>query len=129
VFEDVARARARESALLRRHGHSCAAVYLAGYVVECRLKTLLDRQGKKFSRSGTTGHDLVGLWDAAGLRFQDLSGHKLEFIRFWKTDLRYEAVLPRAIDVDNLLRGGTELAGMVATRIRYTRPARGRRRP
>jgi hypothetical protein len=74
VFEDVARARARESALLRQHGHSCAAVYLAGYVVECRLKTLLDRQGKKFSRSGTVGHDLVGLWDAAGLRFRALVG-------------------------------------------------------
>jgi hypothetical protein len=129
VFEDVARARARESALLRQHGHSCASVYLAGYVVECRLKTLLDRQGKKFSRSGTVGHDLVGLWDAAGLRFRDLSGHKLEFIRFWKTALRYEAALPLEVDVDNLLRGGTELAGMVATRIRHARPVRGRRRP
>lgn len=129
MFEDVARARARESALLRRHGHSCAAVYLAGYVVECRLKTLLDRQGKKFSRSGTMGHDLVGLWDTAGLRVRDLSGHKLEFIQFWKTALRYEAALPLGVDVDNLLRGGTELAGMVATRIRHARPVRSRRRP
>ncbi len=128
MLEDVARARARESALLRQHGHSCAAVYLAGYVVECRLKTLLDRQGKRFSRSGTTGHDLVGLWDTAGLRFQDLSGHQREFIQFWKTALRYEAALPLGVDVDNLLRGATELAAMVATRIRYARSARGRRR-
>lgn len=84
MFEEVARARARESALLRQHEHRCAAVYLAGYVVECRLKTLLHRQGKRFPQSGQTGHDLVGLWDTAGLRHKDLSGHKLEFIQFWK---------------------------------------------
>ena len=129
MFEDAARARAREAALLRQHGHSCVAIYLAGYVIECRLKTLLDLQGKKFPRSGSMGHDLIGLWDAARLRSRDLTGHKLEFIQFWKTTLRYEAALPGEVDVDNLMQGGIELAGMVSTRIRHARPIRGRKRP
>jgi hypothetical protein len=105
------------------------AIYLAGYVIECRLKTLLDRQGKKFPRSGSMGHDLIGLWDKAGLRHRDLTGHKLEFIQFWKTALRYQVTLPGEVDVDNLMQGGRELAGMVSIRIRYARPVRGRKRP
>lgn len=128
MFEDAARARARESALLRQNGHFCVAVYLAGYVVECHLKTLLTRQGKSFPRSGTMGHNLIKLWDAAGLRSRDLSGHKLEFIRFWKTNLRYEAILPTEVDVDNLLQGGIGLAGIVANRIRHARSVQTRRR-
>jgi hypothetical protein len=114
---------------LHEHDHLCGAIYLAGYVVECLLKTLLQRQGKRFVRSGAAGHDLLELWDFAGLRARDLRGHKHEFIQFWKTDLRYDANLPIDVDPVNLLRGGTELAGMVAIRIRHARPTRGKRRP
>lgn len=130
VFEDAARARAREASLMRRHGHDVAAVYLAGYVVECRLKHLLQRQGRSLPRSGASGHDLRTLWEQAGLRPQDLSGHRAEFMRFWNTSLRYQVELPKDVDVDNLLQGGRELASMVSVRVRYTQPLRrGRRRP
>lgn len=74
VFEDAARCRARESALLRDHGHEVAAVYPAGYVIECRLKALLQRQGTKFPTAGSEGHNLIALWDKAGLRSRDLVG-------------------------------------------------------
>lgn len=130
MFEDAARARAREAVLMRQHEYDVAAVYLAGYVVECQLKVLLNRQGKRFATRGREGHDLGGLWEQAGLRAQDLSGHRAEFLRFWSTSLRYDAVLPQGVDVENLLAGSRELASMVAVRIRNAKPQRrGRRRP
>lgn len=109
---------------MRRHDQNLAAVYLAGYVVECRLKVLLNRQGKRYPQSGRQGHDLLGLWEHAGLRGQDLSGHRGEFLRLWSTALRYESELPNNVDVENLLTGGRELASMVTVRIRNTQPRR-----
>jgi len=88
VLEDVARARAAESSVLEQNGHMCGAVYLAGYVIECHLKSLLNKMSKPFPRSGRTGHNLIGLWDAAGLRSRDLRGHRRAFLELWDTNLR-----------------------------------------
>jgi hypothetical protein len=41
------------------------------------------------------------------------------FMRFWSTSLRYTHELPDGVDAQTLLRGGRELAGMVAVRIRH----------
>ncbi|MFJ6139338.1 HEPN domain-containing protein [Kitasatospora sp. NPDC092286] len=129
MLDDAARARQRESKLLRDHGLMCGAVYLAGYVVECKLKALLQKSGKSFPRSGAEGHNLRGLWDAAGLRSRDLSGHKREFLDLWTTSLRYDAALPEGSSAEDLLHGAQELASMVTLRIRYARPGnRGVRR-
>ncbi|QOV37202.1 HEPN domain-containing protein [Streptomyces ferrugineus] len=129
MLEDAARARQREAKLLQEHNQLCGAVYLVGYVVECKLKTLLNKKGKSFPRSGSAGHDLRGLWDAAGLRSQDLSGHKKAFMDTWTTSLRYSAKLPDGSSAEELLRGAQELASYVTSRIRYARPHnRGGRR-
>lgn len=120
MFEQAALAKARESNSLRANGHACCAVYLAGYVVECNLKALLAKQGKSFPRSGRGGHDLTALWNAAGFRARDLSGHRRQFIDYWSTALRYESVLPGGHDADNLLDGATQLASFVVRKLRNT---------
>jgi hypothetical protein len=128
LFEEVARARATEARALQDRGLLCGAVYMSGYVVECRLKALLRKQGKSFPTSGSAGHNLHALWEAAGLRIDDLRGHKREFIDVWNTRMRYWADLPPGMDGISLLAGARELASMVAVRIRHTRGLKGKRR-
>jgi hypothetical protein len=55
VLEDAARARSQEANCLAKEGYPCGALYLAGYVVECRLKELLNKMGKPFPKSGPLG--------------------------------------------------------------------------
>jgi hypothetical protein len=125
VLQDVAKVRAAESSVLEQNGHMCGAVYLAGYVVECQLKTLLNKMGKPFPRSGRAGHNLLALWDAAGLRAQDQRGHRRAFLEVWDTSLRYEAALPKSpYAPKDLLAGARELAGIVARRTRMSRNPR-----
>jgi hypothetical protein len=128
VLEDAARARATEANLLEANGHLCCAVYLSGYVVECKLKSLLNKMGKPFPASGRAGHNLRGLWQAAGLRYGDLSGYRRAFLDIWATDLRYRAKLPEGHTPELLLKGARELAGLVTIRIRNTRGPRGGKR-
>lgn len=128
LFEDAARARQTESKLLEQHGHLCAAVYLSGYVVECKLKSLLSKLGRPYPRSGAAGHDLRTLWNAAGLRPQDLTGHRRVFLDTWSTSLRYSAELPSGSSAEDLLTGARDLAAQVNVRIRYARPRGGMRR-
>ncbi|MFJ4619391.1 hypothetical protein [Streptomyces sp. NPDC088812] len=122
-FRAVAGVRAAESKLLADSGHYLGAVYLAGYVVECRLKTYLQLNGIRFPRGGNEGHNLKGLWRSAN--FPPPRGHADLFILHWGTELRYESALPADVDPKDLLKGGRELASWVATRIRQANSQRG----
>jgi hypothetical protein len=124
VYEDAARMRATESAHLAAGGHLCGALYMAGYVVECKLKDLLNRSGTPFPRSGQAGHDLRGLWEAAGLRRADLQGHKRAFLDYWSTSIRYTSAVESTHDPADLLKGAKDLASMVNIRIRHACPRR-----
>ena len=73
-FLEVARERGVDASTLRREKRLLAATYMAGYAVECGLKALLQRMGKRFPRSGSEGHHLRGLWEAAGLKLADSNG-------------------------------------------------------
>ncbi|WP_106981927.1 HEPN domain-containing protein [Streptomyces sp. NRRL S-31] len=122
-FQAVAGVRAAEAKTLADSGHYLGAVYLAGYVVECRLKTYLQLNGIRFPRGGSEGHNLRGLWRSAG--FPSPPGHADLFIAHWGTELRYETRLPADVDPKDLLKGGRELASWVATRIRQASSRRG----
>jgi hypothetical protein len=97
------------------------ALYLAGYVVECRLKILLNKMGKPYPTAGRPGHDLKALWDAAGLRREDQGGFRGAFIEYWSTDLRYSAIVSSIHASEDLLRGAQDLAGYVTKRTRSVR--------
>lgn len=129
VFEDAARARASEANYLAGGGYLCGAVYLAGYVVECKLKILLSKLGKPFPTSGARGHDLRGLWDTAGLRHEDMKGFRRAFLDHWSTNMRYTSIIESEHSPHDLLRGAQELAGYVSMRIIYAQNRRdGRKR-
>jgi hypothetical protein len=97
------------------------ALYLAGYVVECKLKILLGKLGKRYPTSGRAGHDLVALWEAAGLRYEDMGGFRRAFIDYWSTDLRYSAHISSPHSPEDLLKGAQQLAAYVTKQITYTR--------
>jgi hypothetical protein len=121
VLEDAARARATEANCLAASGHLCGAAYLAGYVIECKLKILLGKMGRPFPQSGRKGHDLLGLWQAAGLRYEDIGGFRRAFLDYWSTSVRYTAVVESEHAPTDLLKGARELASYVSVRISHTR--------
>jgi hypothetical protein len=126
-FNEVASMRAVEVRVLAESKRTLGAVYLAGYVVEWRLKHFLHLNSVPFPRSGREGHNLRGLWRSAG--FAKPYGHAALFIDHWDTELRYKVTLPAGVDADDLLRGGQQLAGWVATRVRQAgSQGRSRRR-
>lgn len=76
------------------------AAYLAGYVVECALKTLIHRETGRAHHS----HDIAGLNSTlgtiaaqAGFRTQQMYASSMEILRdagilTWKPEMRYHAV-------------------------------------
>ncbi|MGA4857474.1 hypothetical protein ACPCAB_12545 [Streptomyces koyangensis] len=125
-FNEVANLRATEVQVLTEAKKTLGAVYLVGYVVECRLKHFLQLNGIPFPRSGREGHNLRGLWQSTG--FTKPYGHPSLFIEHWDTELRYRIALPAGVDAEDLLQGGQQLAGWVATRIRQSGSRAGSRR-
>lgn len=128
-FQEAAKARLQEASCLAKQGHLTGAIYLAGYVVECRLKHYLVRLNRPFPRSGRQGHNLRALWETAGFRLEDLSGFKRAFMDTWSTDIRYSARLTSEHRLEDLFRAAQNLAAYVHQRQRYAgsrRPRKGR---
>ena len=123
-FLEAARERGMDASTLRREKRLLAAIYMAGYAVECGLKALLQRMGKRFPRSGSEGHHLRGLWEAAGLKLDDVRGYRRLFMDFWTTDLRYEHSLPDGTDFESLYQGSVELVGYIQKRVRDSKDKR-----
>lgn len=130
MWEEAAEARAREASCLERNGHLHGAIYLAGYVVECLLKSYLQHKRVEFPRSGPSGHDLRALWKKAGLMPNDLAGRKRAFVDTWNTSIRYKTCVDSAHQPEDLLKGAYEIVVYLRKRIPYARSgARRRGRP
>ena len=116
----VAQERAVDARILAAQGRSVAAVYLAGYAVECALKAYLQRVGRGFPTSGQAGHDLHELWRACGFRLAalgDSQGNRTYFVEQWHTGLRYNDTLDTVLDAGVLVEGAVQLAGWVQSRL------------
>jgi hypothetical protein len=124
----VARERASDAnALVREAPRPVAAVYMAGYAIECSLKAYLNRYGRPFSTHGREGHDLRGLWEQADFRLSDLgdsAGETTFFIERWSTNLRYEVHLEGGLDAGELVRAAATLSGNVQSKLRWGSPTR-----
>lgn len=119
----VANERAQDArAILLARPPSIGSVYLAGYSVECSLKAVLKARNRPFATAGASGHDLRGLWEAAGFRLSDLSdtnGAKAFFLQHWSTDLRYESKTQDiGIGAQDLLAAAGAISGWLQTRAR-----------
>ena len=118
---EVAKERARDARILSDGKRSLGAAYMAGYAVECYLKAYLQKKGKGQPPRGNEGHNLRGLWSAAGFRVSDLidaGGNQTYFISNWDTRLRYQTALDPSLSADDLMRGAQKLAGLIQKRLR-----------
>lgn len=109
-----------DARILADQGRSVAAVYLAGYAVECALKAYLQRVGRGFPTSRQAGHDLRELWRACGFRLAalgDSQGNRAYFVEQWYTGLRYNDTLDTVLDAGVLVEGAVQLAGWVQSRL------------
>ncbi len=118
---EVSAERASDSHILMNQGRPLAAIYMAGYAVECKLKALLVSVGKVPRTNGPRGHDLRTLWEMAGFRLSDMPGLRRLFLDTWATALRYECALPDGSDHQALFKGAQELASFIHVRIRRRR--------
>lgn len=116
----VAQERAVDTRILYSQGRSIAAVYMAGYAVECSLKAYLQSVGRRFPTSGAAGHDLRELWKVSRFRLADLGdsqGNRTYFIERWNTGLRYNDTLDTVLEAGVLVEGAVQLASWVRGRI------------
>ena len=112
----MAQERAADARILYDRGRSVAAVYLAGYAVECSLKAYLQRIGRGFPTSGQAGHDLRELWRVCGFRLAalgDSQGNRTYFVERWNTGLRYNDTLDTVLDAGVLVEGAAQLVGWI----------------
>ena len=123
-FSDIAQERGTDANELMKAKRQLAAIYMAGYQVECSLKGLLPSAGKSFPTSGRDGHNLHALWEAAGFKREDAGGLKRLVLDNWSTDLRYQSEISPDLDVESLFKGAMELAGYVKVRLRNSRGKR-----
>ena len=118
---EVAKERSQDAGILHSGNRSLGAVYMAGYSIECYLKAYLQKNGKSQPPRGKEGHNLRGLWSAAGFRISDLSdsdGHQTYFIESWDTQLRYQTALGLGLSGDELIKGAQKLTGLIQRRLR-----------
>ena len=121
AWEQVAKDRYQDAQSLHEQGRHVAAVYMAGYAIECYLKAYLQDGGRKVPTSGPEGHNLGGLWQASGFRLadlQDTQGTRSYFITQWNTGLRYCVTLNTALATEALVRGAGLLVAWIAPKLR-----------
>jgi len=100
LFWRAALARQEEAGFLFENEFYTAAIYLAGYAVECALKALLlcnepisKHEGVLRSFHGGRGHDFLWLSRELSRRnvwFPDVEREALAEVGWWTTDLRYQ---------------------------------------
>jgi len=105
LYRRVAEARLEDASFLFEHGRNSASMYLAGYVVECALESLLlsviplnKRQETALSFRGSWAHDYDSLITryrrSGGIVFPKNIQRALYIVKEWTTDMRYN---PRQI--------------------------------
>lgn len=118
---EVAKERSQDAGILRGGDRSLGSVYMAGYSIECYLKAYLQKNGKSQPPRGKEGHNLRGLWSAAGFRISDLSdpgGHQTYFIESWDAQMHYQTALDPGLSGDELIKGAQKLTGLIQRRLR-----------
>lgn len=127
-FYRVAYQRFEEAEVLFEAGYYNGAVYLAGYAVECMLKTLiLDSTPEKEHESveaefrGQRAHQYEWLrhryaqTNAPGLPSE--IGQSLAFVRTWETSLRYTPGLGHREDASRFLAEARKILDWADSRI------------
>jgi hypothetical protein len=128
LFYRVAKQRLLDAQFLLSGGRNTAAVYLAGYAVECMLKALLlsrlapgARRTTVNSFRGTKAHDFEWLktkyLKSGGPRFPRDVIEAFSLVSTWHTDLRYRAVMVAPGEAEAFLRSAETILGWADERV------------
>ncbi len=119
LFYRVAGQRLEDAELLLANDRGAAAVYLAGYAIECMLKSLLlhrtparDRQAVVKSFRGPQGHSLDWLFaQLAGVGVFRPSQLTRSYgtVISWSVELRYDPGVPREREVTQFIEAVKDL--------------------
>ncbi|MBF0308477.1 MAG: hypothetical protein HQL56_02955 [Magnetococcales bacterium] len=115
IWGDIACQRALDAEALCKAGRFTGAVYMAGYVLETRLKQYCAFWDKDFPSSGPAGHDLRGLWKTAGFStssFQSAPEAFGFFMNKWSTGLRYSP--DNGSSCQDMVDGAKRISGIIA---------------
>jgi hypothetical protein len=127
-FYRVAYQRLEEAEVLFEAGYCVGAVYLAGYAVECMLKTLIldstpekDHAAVEAEFRGQRAHQYEWLRDRyAATKAPSLPaevGQSLAFVRTWETALRYTPGLGDRRDAERFLAEARKILSWADSRI------------
>jgi hypothetical protein len=107
--------RFEESQILLRTGYTTGAVYLAGYAIECILKSLIlsavsrnkvDAVLQSFR--GQRAHDYQWLrslcFSKGGARFPTEVRHSFTLVDGWSTEMRYSPLVLKIEDANSFLK-------------------------
>ena len=118
VFKAASRRHLKDAECLHKAGRYSGAIYLCGYVLECRLKyCVCEQRGASHLEQGEAkgvGHDLFGLLDKAGLRTK-LVGNDDFWVAFqnvtgkWSTEMRYSGAEGTAAESERFLQDTRDL--------------------
>ncbi len=128
LFERAARQRLAAGKFLLDNGYFLDGTYLAGYAVECALKSLILKWTSKnehtsmltrLTRVGSLGHNFEYLknllqrrWKRQGGKdrgsFGTMSEH-LKIVGIWSTDLRYQVGLLNEKEAVQFVKSGQEI--------------------
>ena len=127
-FLSAAIARREEAELLRSAGKSLGAVYLAGYAVECLLKSLIlslrvehQQLAEIASFRGARAHDYEWLRQRyrklGGANFPESIALAFNEVSVWETDLRYSASQQYNGNLNDFLDAVYQIENFVRRRI------------
>jgi HEPN domain-containing protein len=128
LFYRVAKERLPDARLLRESGRSTGSVYLAGYAVECILKSLVLSRLTGKSRSqmlnsfrGVKGHNFGWLRKAyisnRGEALPEAIRTAFTRVNSWSTELRYQALNIRQNDVESFWKAAEAILNWAETRL------------
>ena len=109
-----------DAEILLREGRTTGATYLAGYSIECMLKSLIlsvtparDRESVLTSFRGVKGHNYLWLkakyFEAGGSQIESVISRSFLLVNSWSTHLRYESHTLKAIDAASFLKSAKEI--------------------
>lgn len=126
-FLRAADMRLHEARFLLEHDYTTAAVYLAGYAVECMLKTLIlanepaarHTQTMKSFR-GVHGHTFRWLREELGRRRVNLPATIIKVltrVNVWSTNLRYDPSVIERADAEEFVAAVDEIVVWMRERL------------
>jgi hypothetical protein len=120
-WEDVALERRSDAVELRRAAREVACLYYLGFAAECFAKALCAAQGRPVPRD----HDVLVILMRAGFSPKVLPHEVRRFLTDRDVSLRYQAVLPEDVSIEDEINAAIRFMTWCSTQLRRRTRAQG----